>query len=127
MIMNLHPPFLRWTRFGALAALSAVAAAHVVDLGRAPEPPGIVTIVHANTPDLPLETLVGAASEIVYGRILDRTPVVPLTGAAFTTYEVEVFSSLTGSSEERRTFRVGGAMENGRRTLVPGAPHRFRA
>jgi hypothetical protein len=72
---------------------------------------------------LDLNGLVGYADTVVYGRVVDATPVWVMGGRQIDTLvTLEVGARLKGDTGSRVTFRVPGGRLGGHQTVVPGAP-----
>jgi len=79
-------------------------------------------VVYPEIPALPFETLVEASSNVLYAHVVSVTPVVPAQGAARTDYGLEVHFPFKSPVAEQVTVSVGGAMIDGKGTVVMGAP-----
>jgi hypothetical protein len=72
---------------------------------------------------LDLNGLVGHAETVVYGRVVDATPVWVMGGRQIDTLvTLEVGARFKGDTGSRITFRAPGGRLGGHQTVVPGAP-----
>ena len=116
-------------KLGPLVAVLAVGLALVPAVhglsrsGAPPVPkPRLLQRVYVNMPSLPRARLVDLATDVVVARVLEKRPVFPAEGMAYTEFDLDVYWSLKASTDDRVTIRVAGAEEVDRHVIVDRAP-----
>ena len=79
--------------------------------------------IYVEIPELPLDALVLAASNVIYGKVLGSRPVFPARGMPYTEYELQVYAAFKGAVSERTSIGVGGASSAEQQVTLVDAPH----
>lgn len=78
--------------------------------------------VYVEIPELPLDALMTAATNVVYGKVLGARAVFPDRGMPYTEYDLQVYASFKHATGPITSVIVGGASRPGEQFTVVEAP-----
>ena len=106
-----------------VSGLALQSASPGVEPVRSSSAPARRASIHTEIPEIPLDALVEAASNVIYGKVLGSQAVFPPTGIPYTAYELEVHAAFKQPVGARTTIGVGGASKPDHTVTLVDAPH----